>query len=122
MSIYGGIVALITTLEALRAEDLAKPSSRSSSPDIPRNAGKLLARHQGVRDTAGGQPCRSGERRHDLEERRRRLPAEPRQWPDAKSALKVVTSADAEGSTTCLFAFTVCKHVGSSTGIVYAPG
>ena len=83
VSIYGGIVALNTTLEARTAEDLAKRFLEVViAPDATPEALAVLARRPNVRVLlAGSLPDPAG-RRHDLEERRRRLPVpEPRQRP-----------------------------------------
>ena len=83
VSIYGGIVAVNRTLEAVTATDLAKRFleviiAPDATPEALRDPGAA----QGRARAAGRHAARSGERRHDPEERGRRLSVpEPRQRP-----------------------------------------
>ena len=88
MSIYGGIVAVNTTLEAGTAEDLAKRFLEVViAPDATPEALAILAKRKNVRVLLAGTLPDPLSRRHDHEERGRRLPAaEPRQRPSRPRA------------------------------------
>ena len=124
VSIYGGIVARQhARSRPATATDLAKRFLEVViAPDATPEALAILASEEGRARAAGRHPARSVERRHDVEERGRRLSAaEPRQRPREESDLKVVTkrAPTAKELDDLLFAFTVCKHV-KSNAIVYA--
>jgi len=123
VSIYGGIVALNTTLEAKTAEDLNKRFLEVViAPDATAEALAVLAKRPNVRvllarklpdplsagmtmkSVAGGYLLQSRDNGHI-----------------ARSDLKVVTkrAPTAKELDDLLFAFTVCKHV-KSNAIVYA--
>ncbi|MBL8675757.1 MAG: bifunctional phosphoribosylaminoimidazolecarboxamide formyltransferase/IMP cyclohydrolase, partial [Rhodospirillales bacterium] len=123
VSIFGGIVAVNTTLEARTAEDLAKLFLEVViAPDATPEALEILAKRKNVRvllagtlpdptttgmtlkSVAGGYLFQTRDNGHV-----------------AKADLKVVTkrAPTAKELDDLLFAFTVCKHV-KSNAIVYA--
>jgi phosphoribosylaminoimidazolecarboxamide formyltransferase / IMP cyclohydrolase len=123
VSIYGGIVALNTTLEARTAEDLAKRFLEVViAPDATDEALAVLARRQNVRvllagtlpdPSSAGMTLRSVGGGYLLQTRDN--------GHVKKSDLKVVTkrAPTPKEIEDMLFAFTVCKHV-KSNAIVYA--
>jgi phosphoribosylaminoimidazolecarboxamide formyltransferase/IMP cyclohydrolase len=123
VSIYGGIVALNTTLEARTAEDLAKRFLEVViAPDATKEALAVLARRQNVRvllagtlpdPSSAGMTLKSVGGGYLLQTRDN--------GHVKKSDLKVVTkrAPTPQEIDDMLFAFTVCKHV-KSNAIVYA--
>jgi phosphoribosylaminoimidazolecarboxamide formyltransferase/IMP cyclohydrolase len=123
VSIYGGIVALNTTLEARTAEDLAKRFLEVViAPDATEEALTVLARRQNVRvllagtlpdPSSAGMTLKSVGGGYLLQTRDN--------GHVKKSDLKVVTrrAPTPKEIEDMLFAFTVCKHV-KSNAIVYA--
>ena len=123
VSIYGGIVALNTTLDARTAEDLAKRFLEVViAPDATPEALAVLARRQAVRvllagtlpdPSSAGMTLKSVGGGYLLQTRDN--------GHVKKSDLKVVTrrAPTAKELDDLLFAFTVCKHV-KSNAIVYA--
>jgi phosphoribosylaminoimidazolecarboxamide formyltransferase / IMP cyclohydrolase len=123
VSIYGGIVALNTTLEARTAEDLAKRFLEVViAPDATEEALAVLARRQNVRvllagtlpdPSSAGMTLKSVGGGYLLQTRDN--------GHVKKTDLKVVTkrAPTPKEIEDMLFAFTVCKHV-KSNAIVYA--
>ena len=123
VSIYGGIVAVNRTLEAVTATDLAKRFLEVIiAPDATPEALKILARRKDVRvllagtlpdPTSAGMTLKSVAGGYLFQSRDN--------GRVTRSELKVVTKrAPTEQETNdLLFAFTVCKHV-KSNAIVYA--
>jgi phosphoribosylaminoimidazolecarboxamide formyltransferase / IMP cyclohydrolase len=123
VSIYGGIVALNTTLEARTAEDLAKRFLEVViAPDATEEALAVLARRQNVRvllagtlpdPSSAGMTLKSVGGGYLLQTRDN--------GHVKKSDLKVVTrrAPTPKEIEDMLFAFIVCKHV-KSNAIVYA--
>ncbi len=123
VSIYGGIVALNTTLEARTAEDLAKRFLEVViAPDATEEALAVLARRQNVRVLLAGtlpDPSSAG---MTLKSVGGGYLLQTRDNGHVKeSDLKVVTrrAPTPKEIEDMLFAFTVCKHV-KSNAIVYA--
>jgi phosphoribosylaminoimidazolecarboxamide formyltransferase/IMP cyclohydrolase len=123
VSIYGGIVALNTTLEARTAEDLAKRFLEVViAPDATEEALAVLARRQNVRVLLAGtlpDPSSTG---MTLKSVGGGYLLQTRDNGHVKkSDLKVVTkrAPTPKEIEDMLFAFTVCKHV-KSNAIVYA--
>jgi phosphoribosylaminoimidazolecarboxamide formyltransferase/IMP cyclohydrolase len=123
VSIYGGIVALNTRLEAKTAEDLAKRFLEVViAPDATEEALAVLARRQNVRVLLAGtlpDPSSAG---MTLKSVGGGYLLQTRDNGHVKrSDLKVVTrrAPTPKEIDDMLFAFTVCKHV-KSNAIVYA--
>jgi len=123
VSIYGGIVAVNTTLDAKTAEDLAKRFLEVViAPDATEEALAVLARRQNVRVLLAGtlpDPSSAG---MTLKSVGGGYLLQTRDIGHVKkSDLKVVTkrAPTPKEIEDMLFAFTVCKHV-KSNAIVYA--
>ncbi len=123
VSIYGGIVALNTTLEVRTAEDLAKRFLEVIiAPDATEEALAVLARRKALRVLLAGSlpdPASAGMTLRSVAGGYLLQSRDNGHVP--RSALKVVTrrAPTPKEIDDLLFAFTVCKHV-KSNAIVYA--